>query len=150
MAALKRRPAKTGRNRDFVGYCGAESMTKRFDQFWAELHSQLDSPVHVSNWTAAGRTGQQRKFKAWSGSGSFALRLSSHGNVGPVPGAIYCQTLTGESLRLLRKTEAQEVFNAWGEYTSGKVLRKELRERSKNLTYLIAILHHFEELMENR
>lgn len=121
---------------------------KHFDEFWEQLHTALDEPVPIRNWTTTGRAIATKTFPAWSGKGTFARKLSAKASTKLVPTAIYCETLATENLRILNKSEAEKVYSVWQNYLGRRVTRQRLRELSQNLTYLISIFHQYQHLMK--
>lgn len=77
---------------------------------------------------------------AWSAAGNASgffgvARVAAEG--------ITVQPSTGNS-RLVRRTDFESIFPLWAGYRDGKVQRQALRDRSRNSTYIVSILHWLE------
>ena len=50
-----------------------------------------------------------------------------------------------KNIQVVPREDFKKLWEDWSAYKSGKVLRSTLREKSRFLTYIISILHYYEQ-----
>ena len=99
-------------------------MSGNFEDMWADIQRRLPVRERIQNWSAdKGYTGGRFQIKDVEPS---SITIEADG--APVP-------------RQVAKSEFQKIFADWPAYRVGTIRRSALRDKSKNTTYILSILH---------
>ena len=102
-------------------------MSGKFEDTWADIQRRLPVREHIQNWSAD---------KGYTG-GRFRITDIE-------PSSVTIE-VDGTSIpRQVAKSEFQKIFADWPGYRVGTIRRSTLRDKSKNITYFLSILHWHE------
>ena len=99
-------------------------MRENFESTWADLQRRLPVRERIQNWSAdKGYTGERFQIKDVEPS---SITIEADGTSVP---------------RQVAKSEFQKIFADWPAYRMGTARQNVPRDKSKNTTYILSILH---------
>ena len=102
-------------------------MSGKFEDTWADIQRRLPVRERIQNWSAdKGYTGARFRITDVEPSG---VTIEADGTSIP---------------RQVAKSELQKIFADWPGDRVGTIRRSTLRDKSKNITYILSILHWHE------
>lgn len=99
-------------------------MREDFESTWTDLQRRLPVRERIQNWSAD---------KGYTG-GRFQIKDVK-------PSSITIEVGGTSVPHQVAKSEFQKIFADWPAYRVGTVRRSALRDKSKNTTYIVSILH---------
>jgi hypothetical protein len=99
-------------------------MSRNFEDTWADIQRRLPVRERIQNWSAdKGYTGGRFRITDVEPS---SVTIEADGTSVP---------------RQVAKSEFQKIFADWPAYRVGTIRRSALRDKYKNTTYILSILH---------
>ena len=99
-------------------------MSGNFEDLWADIQRRLPVRERIQNWSAdKGYTGERFQIKDVEPS---SVTIEADGTSIP---------------RQVAKSEFRKIFADWPAYRVGTIRRSALRDKSKNTTYILSLLH---------
>ena len=102
---------------------------KSFESFWKELQKELATPKKIKNWTER---------NAYFGE-DFTAHIIPNPTTG---GTVVCTTQKGSEQKAYFD-DFSLIYSNWEGYLSGRIQRKDLREKSRVTKYTISIIHQY-------
>jgi hypothetical protein len=99
-----------------------------FEEVWDYLQSNLDPEAQIGNWTV---------FNGYLGNEMTIAGVRDD--------YIDVDTPTAKNTQLVPKEDFNKVWKVWSDYKDQKIKRYEVRDMTRYSTYIISILHWFEE-----
>ena len=97
-------------------------MSGNFEDMWADIQRRLPVRERIQNWSAD---------KGYTG-GRFQIKDVEPSSITIEAGGTSVQ---------IAMSEFQKIFTDWPAYRVGTIRRSALRDKSKNTTYILSILH---------
>ena len=95
-----------------------------FESIWLNLRMQLREDQEIRRWS---------QLRGYTGGTPFRIDNISDD---------FVKVEISTGIRRIPKKDFENVYDVWGEYLDGKMLRSEIRDMTRHSTYIISIFYH--------
>ena len=103
-----------------------------FEEHWNKIKYELSSTTLIKNWS---RDQEDKDGKGYLGE-DFTAKYNS------AIDRIECNIGVGKSIQRIPKKSFKMLYDNWDTYKQKRVLRNQLREKTRFSKYTISIFHH--------